>query len=82
VEYLNDNLCLDYNKPINSLINLLSPKKANTKQNTNNTNDTTVKTPEISKNLFSEDYTYYYLAGGAVFVALLVNITLHFKSNN
>ena len=67
------------NGRIHNLINRLSPKKTiNTNTNTNI--DTTVKTPEVTKALFSEDYSYFYVAGGVVLVAFLV--TLHFKNNN
>ena len=48
----------------------------------NNIESDTINTPEVTKQLFNDDYTYFYVAGGVVLVALVVNITLHIKNNN
>ena len=65
---------------IRNLIGRLSPMKPSKKMN--NKIEDTINTPEVTKQLFSDDYTYFYVAGGVVLVALVVNITLHIKNNN
>ena len=69
------------NGTIGNLINILSPIKPTKKTITKAESDT-IKTPEITKQLFSDDYSYFYFAGGVVLVALVVNITLHLKNSN